>query len=291
MGDMMYGQMAYTLAVSIRYADKNIPIHLAWAGTALRALDEKQRKYFTSTSEIPRGIYHVNGKDNFIRAKLFLYDLSPFDTTIFMDVDTIFFKQSMSKLFDELKDVDFTITNEGYLNEESEVVNHKYSFWANTDTLRVAYLDEPGFSDGKLYMCRSEFIYFKKNQANEKYFELAKDIYDNPRVDVIPFANGLPDEFAFNVSGRILHHYPHKDNFSPIFWEFLHKPQRPSPDLENVYDKYYAYSIGGNVRDEQERDFYNNHVKYYFKRAGLPIAFLLTKSNDKKDILREREKL
>lgn len=290
MGHSVYGDMAFNLALSIRHSDKTIPIHLAWAAGAIGNLDQGQKKVFSSMSEVPLEVYNSGSSSNYIRTKLFLYDLSPFDQTIFMDVDMIMFEKPISKLFDQLSNVDFTITNEGFLIEESEVVNEKYSFWADPNTIRVAYMDYPGFEEGKLYMCRSEFIYFTKSEKNKMFFELAKDIYDNPRIDVSTFANHLPDEFAFNIAGRILHQYPHQDNFSPIYWEYLHSPKKRKT-VSPQYNDCYGYSIGGNRRDDKERDVYNSHVRYYCAQAGRVPTFLLTKSNDKKFLLPERVNL
>jgi hypothetical protein len=287
MGHSNYGEMAHTLTASIRYSDKDTPIHLVYTASAIRGLTEEKRKLFTSMAECPREIYHHEGKNKYIRTKLFLYDLSPFDTTIVLDVDMILFKVPVSKIFDELSAVDFTMINEGYLNEESELTNKKYSFWADPEAIRVAYMDEPGFMTGKLYMNRSEFMYFKKCESNHKFFELAKQIFDSPRTFVTEFANTIPDEFAFNVAGRILHHYPHKDRYCPIFWPYMHKDKHGI----NKYDGYYGYSIGGRVTADDVKSTYNTIAKYYFKQMGLRGPYQLVKHQDKMNYLPERQKI
>lgn len=289
MGHENYGKMAFNLAISLKHTDKDVKIHLAYTPTAIKDMSDRDKSAFTSMSEIPEGYYKVEGKNKWIRAKVYLYDLSPFDETIYLDVDTIWLNQKpISRLFDELNSFDFSMINEGSLVIRSEVPNEKYSYWADPNAIISAYCDVPGFDSGKLYMLRSEFMYFKKCDKNLEYFNLAKDIFDNPRVELIEFGTSIPDEFAFNVASCILHHYPHKDKWSPIYWEYMHKAKYAN--VNTRYDDFYAYSIGGNITRDYQKDAYNNLVIYYSKHAEPRIfhPFLMTKTRDKRYWLTER---
>jgi hypothetical protein len=290
MGHPYYGQMARNLAVSIRFHDKNIPICLFYATDGIGHFRDKDLKLFTEVRKVPEHCYAVNGKNNWFRVKTFLYDLSPFDETIYLDADMIWLmRKKPAQLFGELAHCDFTIINEAHydFNEDlSSTITKKYSFWGDMEAIRKAYAEEGDFSTGRLYMMRSEFIYFKKSAANKKYFDLVNQIYDGPKVKTAIIGGCLPDEFAFNIAGCILHHYPHQDLFSPVFWNYMHAELRK--EGETVYDNFYAYSIGGNVTQRGQKNAYNNLVKYYFRQSGLTLPWALI---DKRSFLTERVKI
>ena len=111
-GHPFYGQMAVNLAASLRLSDSSVNIHLAYHGLALTHLDQSKKDLFSSMSLIPDEYLTHNGKVSYFKAKTHVLDLSPFDETLFLDADMIWVSQyPVSKVFDSLSDIDFTISN------------------------------------------------------------------------------------------------------------------------------------------------------------------------------------
>ena len=44
----------------------------------------------------------------------------------------------------------------------------------------------------------------------EKYFEMVKNVYDNPQIEVTYVGNGLADEYAYNVASCLTATYPQR---------------------------------------------------------------------------------
>lgn len=265
LGSPHYGRMAANLAASIRYGDKDIDIHLVSQESALTHLSESHRALFTSISECPPDCYLKNGKEVYLKAKTYVYDLSPFDETIFLDVDLVWFGQrKISNLFTELKDVDFTMQNRGFCDLSNESLKTTFSLWCNINEVKLVY-----DTTGKFYHLASEFIYFKRTDKNKEYFELVKEIFENPRVKAKTFDGDIPDEMAFDIASAVLGRYPHKDNYVPIFWYAVDK----SMAWSDLMREYNGYSIGGNVLPSSVRIRYEQLTKAHSVNLKLPYNF------------------
>jgi hypothetical protein len=287
LGNPNYLKMAANLASSIRHTDKEISIHLVHSG--LSHLTNEHLALFTSFAECPQDCYTKNGRTVYLKAKTCIYDLSPFDETILMDVDLIWHGKKASDLFTELKGVDFTMQNRGYFDLSKEKVDQNYSMWCNIAEVKSKYQ-----TDGRFYQLASELIYFKRSEANKAYFSKVKEVFDNPLVSTVIQRNGkkiadnfggdLPDELAFNISSAVLKHYPHKENFVPVFW-FATEPKTEATALMN---KYYGYSIGGNSMPSPVLQRYLQLCRFYAKSLGLPFHYNV---NPKRSWLPERKKI
>ncbi len=288
-GHAYYGKMAAALAASIRHHDKTIPILVYHAGYGINHLQHFEKNLFSEVKTLPEESYMHNGRAQYMKAKLSLYDLSPFDETIYLDVDMIWStKKTVGELFDSLKDVPFTMISEGHydLTSIKDETNKAYTFWGDTQAILNKYGENK--TDGKLYQLRSEFIYFKKNALIKKYFDKAKEIYENPLIEVSRIAGGIPDEFAFNIAGFLLNVHPHKDKYSPVYWYYMHGKEMLYNRTE-LYQKYYAISIGGNRAPDDLKRLYNDLAKYYYNNLRLIYPFKLSDTTVKKSFLPERQ--
>lgn len=272
LGHVQYGRMAANLAASIRYSDKDVKIHLVHAGNSLNHLSDEHKALFSSFAVCPPEYYAKNGKTVFLKAKTFLYELSPFDETIFIDVDLVWFGKGkhISQLFEQLKDIDFTMQNRGYCELSGEVLNKQYSMWCDINEVKEVYK-----TTGRFYQLASEFIYFKKTDANKRYFKKVKEVFDNPKVNTVIYAKGkkisdsfagdIPDELAFDIASAVLEHYPHQVNFVPIYWFATDGKKNDSEIMKN----YFGYSIGGSICPPQVLKKYFDMTRFYSKDAGV----------------------
>lgn len=282
LGSPQYGCYAANLAASIRYNDPDLPIHLVHTEESVSHLAAEHRALFSSMELCPPEAYTlpahshpttVNGIQ-FIRAKTWMYELSPFAETLFLDVDTMILPgHSMAALMDELAaQCDFTIENRGYADLSSEQSLADYSVWCNVEDLRTCFSTEIRKSEQPLryYNLHSELVYFKKTKANKKFFDKAKRIYDAPPVKATQFDSGLSDEFAFSTAMMLLQHYPHQDHYIRIYWSYAEKEH---DWYTHVTKNFLAFSLGGNMlRDRIKARViaYNNLFK---QKLGLSYLF------------------
>ncbi len=244
-GSPFYGNSAYHLALTIK-AVKNIPICIVHDRKAIAHLNERELEIFDLEKVIKEKQMTAGGKHDPFSAKLHAYNLSPFEETIVMDVDTFWSsKKDPDQLFKELEAVDFTMISEGWTDTLGEgELNPKYTFWANKDEIQMEYLDTPGFLTGKLYQYRSEFFYFKKTEKIKAFFDTAIKVRNTLKVTPKTIGGHVPDELCFDIAGAITHTYPHKDKWTPIYWYWFHGKIMESKK-GGILENNYAVSLGG----------------------------------------------
>ncbi len=265
LGSPQYGRLAANLASSIRYKDKDINIHLVHTAQSVSHLTEKHKALFSSFAECPPQYYTKNDKAVYLKAKTCIYELSPFDETLMLDADMIWFgSKSATNLFDELKDVDFTIQNRNYFDLGSDKLDEKYSDWCNIKEVKEKYN-----TTGRFYHLHSEFIFFKRSESNKQFFDLTRQIFDNPQVKPLKFDNDIPDELAFDIAVAITGKHPHQDNYLPVFW-FAMDHKAAFKDLAKTY---YGYSIGGNILPTNVARHYDQMAGFYAKELGLSFHY------------------
>jgi len=137
MGHPYYGEMAANLAMSLKFADKETKICLAWEGDAKNHLTPAKLNLFDVIKEVPQEYIMKDGKKAYFKAKTYINKLTPFEETIFLDADMIWFgKRGVNVLFEQLKDLDFTIQNRDFIDFAEPIVNEKYSIWANVQEIK-----------------------------------------------------------------------------------------------------------------------------------------------------------
>jgi len=278
LGNPQYGRMAANLAASIRYKDREVNIHLVYSGDALNHLTDQHKSMFSTFAECPKEFYTKNGKEVFLKAKTCIYELSPFEETILFDADMICFPvKPISQMFDEFREVDFTIQNRGFCELSKDELSKTYSLWCDINEVKKVYQ-----TTGRFYQLASEFIYFKRTEENQKYFSLAREVFDNPKVKATEFGMDIPDELAFDIASAVLAHYPHKDNYVVVYWSIADKQMQ----WTDILHKYWGYSIGGNVIPESTLQRYNQLAQSQARGLGLPFHY---KAYNKKTWNKQRQ--
>jgi hypothetical protein len=270
LGHPYYGKMAAALAATIRAADPEINIHLAWAGLVLSHLSEDEKKLFSSLAEVDAEHYTTpKGEVQYIRAKLNIYKLTPFEETMFLDCDVLWLKGSPADLMQELSQYNVTFPNFGT----------EQTAWAKADEIIKAY------GPGKYYSIHSELIYFKRGEIAKEWFEKALHIYDNLKVNHTIFAGAIPDELPFSIAGALTETYPHKEKWRPIFWGHTEKGVK---QIYEIAKNFWAVSMGGNNSSNYEILIYNilSKAAYYKLNIQKPYTW-----KQKRAFLPERKNL
>ncbi len=276
LGNPFYGNFAVQLARSIKAVDPEMKVSCAYAGNVL---SHNSNLPFDSLIEVPKEYFITDGLPDYIKSKTYLYELSPYDNTIFIDADVIWLPQKpITNLFNELKECDITFSNRG----KQKVSEAKSGFihWADPKDIANAY-----GQDGWLYNLASEFIYWRRNKKVEKFFKVAQEVYVDPKIQFKKFAHHLPDELAFEIAMIKTGLYPHAENFIPFYWEQFERKAMP---VHEMYQKYYGYSMGGNVNTQSQEQIYNNLANHYNAKCGVSGYF---PAKSKNAWLNERQQL
>jgi len=172
-------------------------------------------------------------------------------------------------IFEQLKEVDFTICNEGYVHNGTGEVDTTqfYTWWSPYAEIKKAFGSRLG---ERLYQVRSEFIYFKKSKRVKAMFAVARKIYDMPKVRPTQSGGKTPDEFAFNIALSTTRIHPHIDKWTPAFWQF--RQRMVTGSLSNLNEVPYHFpilSIGGNRQGNIIKKYYRDSTQAHFKHFGL----------------------
>lgn len=265
-GHHNYYQMSATLAASIKANGSKAPICLLHDGN-ISMLSQDKQGMFDTNKVIPNKYYEKCP----VKAKTFIYNLSPFDKTLYLDADMVILPgKNIDELMTSLEGVDFTI-----MNEISD-----YCVWADVSKLR----EYTGNISDAIRIYYSELIYFEKGEKTKKYFKEVQKCYSEIDFSNKVFAGGMADELAFIAASMKLRIYPHLDNWLPVFWHFRDKKHRHL-QMHQLGQHYIGLSAGGNVTNGVTKSSYNNLSIHYSSVMGIQQPYKL---NDKRNYLQER---
>lgn len=248
-GHPYYGRMAAALAASIKAADASLDITLAWAGRAVDHLTPGERALFT-LQEIPAEYYTTPGGPKWLRAKMNMYNLSPYSETLFLDCDLIWLKHSPARIFEEVKGAWVSFANFG----------KSATMWATPEQIVAAY------GPGEYYNVHSEIIYFKKGSKSKKWFDTALAIHDNLKISHVQFAGAIPDELPFSIAAALTKTYPHAAPWRPIYWSKAHPGHL---HIYQIAESYQAVSMAGIRMTNFDIDTYNTLAAAAYHKVGL----------------------
>ena len=280
LGHVNYGNYAMQLARSIKAVDE-CNITLLYNHTAIGHIKDLFTVFDTAI-EVPREYYITNGLPDYVKAKTYLYELSPYEETIYIDADVIWLPQrKISDLFNNLSDIDIIIGNRG--KESLKEAKKGFIHWADPSDIIHVY-----GSEGNIYNLSSEFMYFKKCDKVEVFFNLAIIAYLNPKIKFKKFAHHLPDELAFIIA-MIQTQIEFFSPYIPFYWEqFEVKSTRKTKPIFEIYKEYYGYSMGGNTNTKNQEQIYNNIANISNKKFKVNGYF---PAKSKKNWLVERKDL
>ena len=216
---------------------------------------------FDEAIQIPTPFVHRKGFIAPVKAKTHLFELSPYDETILIDADVIWFPyKPVSELFKLVENEDFAIG----CRSENRLSSNPRLVWSTSD--------EFAKHSDHIYNLSSEFMYFKKTEDIENFFNLAQQYFDEPEIDFKRFDGGVPDELAFQIAMTKTDIKPHKVPFLPFYWE---ASERKNLNVPEVYKgDWFGYSIGGAHLTPVMKTIYNNLVKFYSAKFGIIHPFL-----------------
>jgi hypothetical protein len=267
LGSRIYAEKAFNLALSIRATTSNLNITLVHSNN-ISELSPEQKFVFNKLIECDEAFYTLDdGSKSYIKAKLYLDRITPYKKTMFLDADMIVSPyKSLNNLFEEVNGQEFAMICRG---EDKD-----FSQWVDAEEVCGNYGIE------KYYDCSSEFMYFESTDI----FEDARIIYQEITEGKIwfrKFANGVPDEPPIIIAMLQKFKQPFKIPFKPSYWH----PVEKTMSSVQIWNNYYLLSMGGKVNTDNVVKIYDNIVKWYSSKMGIP-AF---KHTNKQAFIAERK--
>jgi hypothetical protein len=274
LGNPLYGEYAYNLAMSVKFSTPDFPICLLKDEQGISRIKHLMNM-FDTVIDVPKECVTSRGLTSLIRSKVCLYDMSPFDETLFIDADVIMFNtKSVNDIIKEVEHMDFAV---GTRHKQKFGSKDSVFQWVKKkEDLRSAF----GFDDEtEIYNLSSEVMWFKKKENVKMLFDIAKEVFDNPKVELKRFAGTVPDEFAFQVALVKTGIIPApEDQWLPFYWEHMQHKNLGTHELYK--EKWNGYSIGGNMQSSQQKKVYDALSAFFARQFGLKRPFT---SKNKKD--------
>lgn len=268
-----YGRLAFNMAVSIKHREPEMKVALAFSGNALNHLGRYALdKFIDKLIPVPKSIIYHKGQFSPFRAKLHMYELSPWEHTLFLDADNIWLPggPKPSQVMNSLAKEKFTIQNRGVLHMGPEQLPSETSLWADVNEIRDVY----GLEGKNYFEIHSEFVFFRKLKAVEAMFTKAVQVHDNLKVKSFVFGGGIPDELPMAIAMAKTGIEPHETPYTPTYWEVVEKKMLHKNPSE-MFSHYCCYSTGGSTHSFFMTDFYNAQVRHIFYKEGIEYPYLL----------------
>lgn len=267
LGNRMYVEKAFNLALSIRATTPNTSITLVHSNN-ISELSVEQRFLFNKLIECNKEFYTFeDGATSYIKAKLYLDKLTPYKRTLFLDADMIMSPyKTLDDLFTQLNGLEFAMICRG---EDKD-----FSQWVDAEEVCKNYNIE------KYYDCSSELMYFESTDIFEDARIIHEEITDG-KIWFRKFANGVPDEPPIIIAMLQKFSKPFQVPFKPSYWQPVEKFMK---DLD-IWNNFYLLSMGGKVAEKRIVGYYDNIVKWYSSKMGI-ASF---KHTDKQAYLAERK--
>lgn len=263
-GNSNYVTLAENLALSIRACISNIPICLIHDGEVLTGMRPECLGLFTNKIRLPDN-NSITPSQRAFTLKTQLYDLSPYQQTLYIDADCIMVPgKHIEALIESLQEYDFTSVCMGYFDADTMTSSRpNYPMWIDEATLENL---KPSLATAKIPLVNSSMIWFKKNEATRELFATVRRLYDSPSINASLYRGSKPDEAAFNIACAIHNMLPHAIPYKPIYFWF------DSPPIEwtHLVSGYWMLSvISDNTPPEYVLSLYNQSVEYASKRIGI----------------------
>lgn len=277
-GSGFYYHLSYNMAISIKLNNPGIQIALLTDDVDLKHLSYKQKSVFDKVIHVSMDDYLENYLINPFKLKTKIYDYSPFETTLYLDSDGLYCKENKT-ILDLIGNLGTFQIHEVRRYTKANA-NESGMIWTklteNTPNHFVELWDKYGLSETDIYPeYNSSFIFFTKNEANKKYFDLVQKNYFDRRVEWKALGTSYPDEMAFNISSAQLQHLSTIESYKPCYIEWEHTEK----ELEYIRNTSWFMMMAGGHQITKMVTFYDNLTKLYRHKYGdgSPFRFEMNK--------------
>lgn len=248
-----YACAAFNLALSIKHFNPDLHITLISDNNHHHCFKTEHYSPFNFIAEIDKDDSLNEGKFCPAKAKLSLYKYSTYSETLYIDADSICFK-NLDSLFEKLNGNKF----------KSNVVND-YTQWTDSDKFKDFF----GVQQGQAI--NSSWIYFEKQ--GEEIFKTAQKYYDQKfPIEKLKqkWGNSLPDELFFNGALEKLKIY--SEVHYPVMFFDDRKDERSTSKLQ---EDFYFMTFYGNDNSTRLhfREWYDKYMFNICTKYGIAHSF------------------
>lgn len=272
-----YAFNAFTLAVSLKQHDKNLPIAIVCDSSSISQFNDEQRNIFDKLIDV-KTEWTDGGKgyDPYY-CKLNLDLASPFKKTLYLDCDIVWSpRKSPIDLINSLNGVSFTSANRKRVSTEDGLIGN---FWADIKDYKKHY----GMTE--IYDLSSEIMYFEKCT---KVFQTAREVYKENKMEVNKFGIGYPDEVFLSIAIEKEKIKLHECPFLPLYWQPHYGNGARKHDANYVLD-FYGLSLGGNGQPRSILNLSMHMKQDSFNRMRMTTPPYYTYNKSKFSILKRQE--
>lgn len=265
LGYPLYGSCAFNLALSLKAYDSDIKVAILHDNNSIDHLTQKEKAIFNELIFVNEEDYTIDGTKHYQYLKICVDKYSPFDNTAVIDADTIWFPdKKFSWFLGEMLHKEFWIGyNDEYDIKKRSCKSSNYTFWGLGGNINAGAAKIVEFHNLKnnLPQTVSGLFFFKKGAFATELFERCRQIYNNPSPNV-PWANGKPDEYCFNVALSQMGYTQERGHV--VYFDKVCGKQ----SYESIYGNYWCMANGGAKCEKFIIDLYNKLVKKYVIRLG-----------------------
>lgn len=209
-GSSVYGKYAFNIAHSIRHFNKSIPIHLICDA---KAISDIKTEVFNSFEVID---FEKEDKGDYGLSKIKIFERSPFEKTLYLDVDGICLND-IDSWFDRIANnhsVYAQLMGTGGIKD-----NISYNPWAGNDVIWQNF----GLKEDSVYPAlQTSVVYFDRSKESKLFFKTLNENYSK-RLQKSQYkemwgkSNQHPDELYYSVTMAQLNMMPTK-SIQPVFF-------------------------------------------------------------------------
>lgn len=240
-----YLQLAYNLLKTIKTHNPNLKVAL---------ITDEKSKYFLSEFDYliePKLCDMLEGnRMNPFKLKTFINQYTPFDKTLYLDVDSLCLKP-----FEELFLNEFLIQEVGRYSYEDHMKCDMV--WVRKAGLTIKDIfDAYKIPKERLYPeYNSSVILFTK--AHDLYFDNVRRAYNDRRIAFKAIGGRYPDELAFNLASILTKTYNEK-LIKPMYFQWENKAKM----LTEITQNYYFLGMAGGFHGAYLKNMYEALVKH-----------------------------
>lgn len=262
-GEPKFGILAFNLALSIKINDPNANITCLHSENAMNSVSGEKLKYFDQLIKLPISALTYDGKKDYFRAKLDVYENSPYDETLYLDADMFWHEgKRISELMNICAQWDYTMQIDRIVNLQDSLAVREFNSWANGETYKQKY----NFPEaGKLLNVGSYFIFFKKNGRFKELTAETINLYNADKNAASYRENQIADEhYWIAAMGKTQMNPGPSENwqtFMPIAHQHYVNWKKTN--------KWWGSTFPGTRESSVIKEYYQKHMSYYYRLANL----------------------
>jgi len=269
LGHPNFAKMGINLAISVKANSPDTLIALAHNYENLNFLEARYRKHIDFDFHLEPSYYRHKEKNAFGMMKTRLYEFTPFEHTLYIDVDSLMIKdKTPDRFFYEIDLHNFIIPHGGEMNPTSDAYDF-HTHWVKFRDVKHLF----NFQDCKIMgYCQSSVIGFKRCEIAKAIFSKANYVYHvlaERNIAENMWFNTVPDELCFWLAHGIVGFTP---TYNPDPYILYSSSLRTVTNYRHVYaEKDIAtFPSAMSLLKSYEKDFYNLLVRYYSDKTGIP---------------------